>query len=353
MKLLHWIKNRLIITSFVVILLLWALFKFWMSGNTTVAISSKPVYVETRVIKPVVAEQNWQAVATIKAVQDITVASEVAGLVQQIDMPSNQTVHQGDVLLRIKHDDITANLRRDQAVLVQKEIYYQRLTKLIKTHVVSEEALSEALSEYKQAQANLALHEAEINKYVIKAPFSGVIGIWKVNVGQLVKPGDHLVSLTQLSPVYIDFMFPVKALGQIHVGDEVEFTTSNYGERVWYAKVIAIDPQLDNTTRNIQLRAQINNEDGQLVPNLYGQITFRKKHDAQLLIPQESVIYDPQGTSVFVVKNNKVYPKQITLGEHQGDDVIVVNGLKSGDEIVTAGIMKLFPEMDVIVNNHS
>jgi membrane fusion protein (multidrug efflux system) len=345
----YWIKKNIIATIAILILLFWAVEKIWPFIASRFFTRAPITYVETLILKPQTSTQNWQAVGTIKGMHNITIDSEIFGVIESLNTVNNQTINQGDVILNIKHDDITANLQKDQAILTQKQLYYQRLERLSKN--ISQENLSVALSEFQQAEANVAADQAQLNKYIIKAPFAGVLGIWQVDIGQLAKPGDSLITLTQLSPAFIDFMLPAKALSSIQVGDNVQFTTPNYPDRIWHGTIKAIDPQLDSVTRNMKLRAEIDNDDNKLVPNLFGQVIAMKKLPPQLLIPQEAVIYDPQGTSVYVIQDKKAKPQPVKLGTHQGDNVIIESGLKAGDEVVTAGMMKLFPGMTVAINN--
>jgi membrane fusion protein (multidrug efflux system) len=169
-------------------------------------------------------------------------------------------------------------------------------------------------------------------------------------VGQLVQPGEHLVSLTQPTPAYINFMLPAKALGSIESGDALSFTTTSFPGRNWQGRIMAIDPQLDNSTRNIQIRAEVDNRDRRLVSGLYGQVVVTKQLAPQIFIPQEAVIYDPQGTSVYVLNHNIAMVRAVTLGGRKGNDSMVEQGLKPGDEVVTAGMLKLFPGTPVVVS---
>lgn len=346
-KAIRWLKKHLILTAIVVVVLIWGAAKL-MPFIFAKLYTPPGTYVETIVIKLQPGVQRWEAVGTVKAAQDIVVASEVSGTIQELLAEHGKTVKQGEVLLTIRHDDISAHLQKAQAELTQKELYHQRIQQLIKTNAASKEALSKASSEYQQAKAAVNAAQALLDKYVIKAPFAGLIGIWRVDVGQLVQPGNPLVTLTALSPAYIDFMLPAKALGIIKVNDKIQFTTSSYDGQAWSGQVVAIDPQLDSSTRGISVRAVVDNADGKLVPRLYGQVAVLKPLPPQLFIPQEAVIYDPQGASVYLVQDKIAKLQHITLGVHQGNDVVVVKGLKADDEVVTAGMMKLFPEMPVV-----
>jgi len=349
LKTFNLIKRHLIASAVILILLIWSIGKLW---PLVMALLSHPPmsHVETLVLKPKTSAERWQAVGTVKAAQDIIVASEVSSTIQNLAVANGQTVKQGDVLVDIRHDDISANFQKDQAILAQKQRYYQRIQRLAKTNAASQEALGEAFSEFQQAQATVNADQAQLDKYVIKAPFTGQVGIWQVDISQLVRPGDALVTLTQLSPAYIDFMLPAKSLSTIIVGDTIQFTTSSYLNRIWQGKVVAIDPQLDSATRSVRLRAQVDNSDNKLVPRLYGQVTVIKPLPPQLFIPQEAVIYDPKGASVYILQKNIAKPQPVKLGTHEGNDVVIESGLKAGDEVVTAGMMKLFPGVPVVVN---
>jgi len=349
-KIFEWLKKHIIITIVILILLIWVIEKLYPLIVAKLSSHSQIMYVETLVVKAKPGSQSWQSIGTVKAVQEVMVSSEVSGVIQSLAVNNGQLVNEGQVILNIRHADISANLEKDQAILTEKQLYYARLQRLFKTKTVSEETMTEALSSLQQAQASVNADQALLDKYIIKASFSGEIGIWQVDPGQLVQLGDPLVTLTNLSAVYIDFMLPAKALNSIKVGDSIVFTTTSLGNFKWQGQIIAIDPQLDTATRSIQLRAAVQNQDKKLVPRLYGEVTIVKILPPQLSIPQESVIYDPEGASVFILQKNIATKRQITLGMHIDDDVVVKTGLRSGDEVVTAGMMKLFPGVQVSVN---
>lgn len=349
-KIFRWVKKHIIATIVILILLTWVIEKLYPFIIAKFSHTMPALYVETLVLKAKPGIQQWQAMGTVRAVQDIVVSSEVKGVIQSLNVNSGERVNQGQIILTIRHDDISANLQKDQAILTEKQIYYARLQRLFATKTVSAEAITEGLSSLQQAEASVKADKALLDKYIIQAPFSGEIGIWQVDVGQLVQEGDPLVTLTNLSSVYIDFMLPVKALGNVHIGDTIQFTTTSLGNLKWQGKMIAIDPQLDKATRSIELRAMIDNSNQKLVPRLYGEVTVVKTLAPKLFIPQEAVIYDPEGASVFILQKNIATKKIVQLGGHFADDVIVEKGLQPGDEVVTAGMMKLFPGVSVIVN---
>ncbi|OGT63517.1 MAG: hypothetical protein A3E85_00860 [Gammaproteobacteria bacterium RIFCSPHIGHO2_12_FULL_45_12] len=342
-------KQHTISTIIVLVVLVWAAEKGWPWLTAKLFSHASPIYVDTIVLAPQAGSLRWQAVGTIKAAQDIVIESEVTGVVQDVRVAPGQTVKQGETLLDIRHDDILANLQKDQAILAQKKLYYERLERIVKSNSVSQEQVGEALSEYQQAEAAVHADQAQLDKYIIKAPFGGVIGIWQVDMGQLVRQGDPLVSLTQLSPAFVDFRLPAKALGSIKAGDTVQFTSGTYPDRTWQGKLVGIEPQLDSATRSVLVRAEVDNTDGKLVPRLYGQVLLIKPLPPQLFIPQEAVIYDPEGASVYVLRNHLPDQVYITLGARQDNNIVVEKGLQAGDEVVMAGMMKLYSGVSVVV----
>lgn len=350
---IEWFKKHIVETLVILILLVWAIEKLWPLVFYTLFSRPPIITVETMILKPRAGTEQWQAMGTVKADKDIIIGSEVTGTIQNLAQESGSMVQEGDILLTLRHADVSANLQKDLINLTQKQQYYQRLQHLHATNSISPEDLNQAESAYKQAEAMVDFDRAQLDKYIIKAPFAGKLGIWLVDAGQLVKPGDSLVTLTVLSPAYIDFSLPAKALNRVKVGDQVQFMTSTYETRIWQSEVKAIDPQLDPNTRSMHLRSQVDNSDGMLAPRLFGQVTIVKPLPPQLLIPQEAIIYNPQGASVYVLKNKIATPQNVTLGEHRENDVVILKGLKPGDEVVTAGMMKLYPGVAVDAHQQS
>lgn len=307
-------------------------------------------HVETLLLSLQPHEERLQAVGTVKVAKNVTIRSEVSGVVESLQVQSGSPVKSQDVLINIAHQDIAASLAKNQALLAQKTEDANRAEQMFKIHAIAATSLLEAQSELQEAKADVDGSEALINKYVIRAPFPGQTGIWQVDVGQYVKPGDDLITLTQFTPTYVDFSLSASALSSVKVGEDIEFTTPSYPNRLWKGKVMAIDPALDSDTRSIAVRAEINNADHVLVPMLYGQVSVVKKLAPILTIPQEAVLYDPDGASVYVLQNHLTKKIHVVLGDHVGDAVVVLSGLKPRDELVTAGAMKLFPGMPVVVN---
>ncbi len=348
---LQWIKNNSlkIFAALIVMMLAYLIITHFLAGKSA---KSNDATVETIVLAPQPGIQRWQAVGIVKAAHQIIITPEITtGTIDSIAAASGQTVKQGDILINIRHADIDASLQKDQAALAAAKLTYQRKNALLSSHSISKEDISQALSAYQQAVAAVAGDQALLAKYIIRAPFAGTLGIWQVDIGQQISANDKLVSLTQLSPAWIDFSLPPAALGAIKVGDNIRFTTSSFPGRNWVGKITSIDPQLDTSTRSLQLRAQVDNHDNKLVPSLYGTILVELPLPPQLLIPQQAVMYDPKGASVYIVKQNKANPQAITLGEHIGDDVVVSSGLQAGDEVITAGMMKLFPDSPVNISH--
>lgn len=347
---LQFVKKHILAFALMLILLIWGAQKIWPMIAYKYLMKTPSTHVETMVLKKQPGATHWSAMGTVKAANDIVVASEVSGTIEKLAVQNGANVKQGDPLIIIRHQDISANLERDQAIFTQKHLFYQRLQTLMAKHAISDEAVSQAKSAYLQAQAAVNADIALMDKYIIKAPFDGQIGIWQVDTGQLVQPGAPMVSLTALTPTYIDFMLPAKGLDMVKVGDPIQFTTSSYANQVWHGKVIALDPQLDATTRSVKFRAIIDNHDHKLVPRLFGDVTVIKPEAARLLLPQEAITYNPEGASVYVLKNNVPTTQAVRLGTHENNNVVIVSGLNEDDEVITAGMMKINPGAKIAVN---
>lgn len=305
--------------------------------------ASLPPPVETVMLQLQPAAGIWQATGTVRGAHAITVAGEITGVVGQRFVRNGQQVQAGEKLLDICHGQAEATLQRDEALLSEKKLHHDRLRRLEGLHAVSQEALAVALSEYRQAEATVRLDRAVLSRYHIVAPFAGRVGIWQIDEGEFVRAGDPLITLTQLSPASVDFVLPARLLSRLHAGDSIRFVTPAFPRAVFQGHLAAIEPQLDAVTRNIRLRAQLDNDAGRLVPGLFGEVTLAGPRVSHLYIPQEAVMYDPKGASVYVLENAHAIQKRVTLSERRNNAVRVTAGLAAGEELVTAGMMKLFP----------
>ena len=294
---------------------------------------------------------NWQphvtTVGTLTAREGIDVTTEVEGVVEKIHFKSGQRVSQGDLLITLNDDVEQAELERLKA---QEELalrLFERMQKLWKQNAMSETEYDQATSNFKVVQANLLATKASIAKKTIRAPFSGVLGISHANTGQYVSPGMALVVLQDYSVLYADFGIAERFLPDVREGFLVNFRVSAYPDRIFSGEVIAIDAKVDETTRNVNVRAQLVNEQNLLRPGMYAEIDMvLNKPGEYIVVPLTAIVFSSFGDALFVVDKNDqgdVVAKRVsvTTGEQRGDQIAILSGLEGGEQVVQAGVSKL------------
>lgn len=307
-----------------------------------------------------VTAQPWrprlEAVGTVVAVQGISVANEVPGLVREIAFESGQPVKAGDVLLRLDDAVDQAELRGYQSALALAKLKFQRAARLIKQRSVSQSDYDTAQAELSNAQAQVATKQAVIDKKVVRAPFDGVIGLRAVSLGQYLPAGSAIAPLVKLDPAQVDFSLPERYLPQVAVGQQVRVAVDAQRDVTFEGALQAIDPDVDASTRQLRLRASLPNPDGRLRPGMFARVALDLGRSVQVLtLPRVAINYAPYGDGVFVLqeKDGKtvVQQRQVRTGTVIGDRVVIEDGLQAGDRVVLTGLVKLRNGMPVRVDN--
>jgi membrane fusion protein (multidrug efflux system) len=313
-----------------------------------------------------VKRQEWpntlSATGSLVAVQGVTVSAELGGKVSEIDFESGDRVKAGDLLVRLDTTAEEAQLRSAEAAEKLARINLDRNRGLRANKTVSQSDLDTAEANYKQATAQVENVKATIAKKTIRAPFSGQLGLRQINLGQIIEQGTPVVTLQTIDPIYADFSLPQQRFSSVAVGNEVRITTDAAEEKSFSGKVIAINPEIDQTTRTVRIRSTLSNEEELLRPGMFANVeVIMPQQDEVLAIPATSVLYAPYGDTVFVIdskkdeesgEEQKILRQQIIrLGQTRGDYVAVISGLKEGESVVTSGVFKLRPNMAVMVDN--
>ena len=319
--------------------------------------------------------QTWsddaEAVGTFVAVNGADVTTESGGVVRSIEFDAGQPVRAGAVLVRLNSANEEATLRSLEASAKLARVQADRWRKLGADKLVSLDDVQSRVTAAATAQAQVDAQRALIQQKVIRAPFSGVLGIRKVNLGQFISPGDAIVSLQQLDPIYLDFSLPEQRIGQLVEGSMVRATVDAMPGAVFDGKVTAIEPQVDPNTRNFRAQATLQNPDGKLRPGSFAHIGFALGGERQVVvIPQTAVSFNPYGNAVFVINKVKrkdgetdmqgkpltgdkliVTQRFVKTAATRGDLVAIVDGLKPGEQVVTSGLLKLRNDAEVTINN--
>jgi membrane fusion protein (multidrug efflux system) len=327
-------------------------------------ISMKPVQPPQAVSTAAVSSETWQqnltSVGSLTAVQGVTVAAELDGKIVKIAFEAGNTVKAGDLLVQQDTSVEEAQLRSAEAAVELSKVNIQRTRELLSKGTVSQAQFDQDDAANKQAAAAMDNIRATIAKKNLKAPFAGQLGIRLVNLGQNLKAGDAIVSLQALNPIFVDFFLPQQQLAQLKAGLAVRLSGDALASPV-EGKITAISPDVDASTRNVQVQATVDNAAGLLHPGMYVDTAVELPvADKVLSIPETSVLYAPYGDSVYVVEKKTdesgaeqlvVRQQIVRLGLHRGDFVAVVSGLKEGETVVTSGVFRLRPGSTVVVNN--
>ena len=310
-------------------------------------------------------QEKWpasvSAIGTVEAVQGVTVAADLPGLVSRIEFQSGAKVRAGQVLVRLDTRQESAQLTAANAERALAGVNFERMKGLRDQGVVSQADYDRASAEHKQAVARTGETQAAIGRKTIRAPFTGVLGIRQVNLGQYLNPGDAIVSLQSLDPIYVNFSVPQQQVATLAVGREVGVTADGETKVHGTGRISAINSVVDEATRNIEVQATLANPEGKLRPGMFVQAEVTLGDAAPIVaLPASAISYAPYGDSVFIVGDMKgqdgktyrgVRQQFVKLGGARGDQVAVVSGVKPGDEVVTSGVFKLRSGAAVVVNN--
>jgi membrane fusion protein, multidrug efflux system len=314
----------------------------------------------------VATEQRWpetlSAIGTVAAVQGVTVSADLPGTVDRIGFESGRAVREGEVLALLDTRQEQAQLAAAESQRELAKANFDRMQGLLDEHVVSRAEFDQANAEYRQGDARVGEIKAAIARKTIRAPFSGLLGIRQVNLGQYLSAGTALVTLQSLNPIYVNFGVPQQAMSDVRAGRGVRVTEKDSTDGVEFSgRITAIDSIVDSSTRNIQAQATLANPDGRLRPGMFVQAEVTLGSPSTVIaLPASSISYAPYGNSVYVVADLKdpkgkpyrgVRQQFVKVGVARGDQIAVTSGLKPGDEVVTSGVFKLRNGAAVQVNN--
>jgi membrane fusion protein, multidrug efflux system len=310
--------------------------------------------------------QQWQphlsAVGTLRAVDGANLSLQLSGIVSEIGFKSGDDVQKGQVLLRLRNDDDVAKLHALQAAAELAQINYDRDRKQLLIHAIAQATLDSDAASLKSDLAQVAQQQAIVDQKVLRAPFAGHLGIRAVDLGQYLTAGTTVVTLQALDPLYVDFYLPQQALATLKVGQAVALQVDTWPGETFSGQVSAINPQVDTSSRNVQIRATLPNPDHRLLPGMFATLQIDIGAPQRFVtLPQTAIAYNPYGDTVYLVldkgKNAQGQPDLIaqqnfvTTGDTRGDQVAVLKGVKAGDIVVSAGQIKLHNGAPVAINN--
>jgi len=336
-------------------------FKQVQSAVQAASFQPPPEAVTSVVVKREVWPSTTGVIGTMEAVRGVMVSADLPGSVARINFDSGKSVRAGDVLVELDTRQERAQLAALEAQRDLAKVNFARMEQLVKQGVISRMEYDQATAQQRQTEANVGEIRATIERKTIRAPFSGTLGIRKINLGQYLSAGSAVVQLQALNPIYVNFGLPQQALGQVRVGRNLRVTSDDLAGKTFTGRVTAIDSVVDAATRNVQVQATLANPEGKLQPGMFVQVEVALGDSRSVVtLPASAISYAPYGDSVYVITDLKDPKGQTYRGVRQqfvkvegsrGDQVGIVSGLNPGDEVVTSAVFKLRNGAAVQVNN--
>lgn len=331
--------------------------KKFMSANAMPPVSVSTI---TATVSP--WSPKLTANGNLRAINGVDVTTEISGLVSKIYFKPGQTIQDKETIINLNADVERAQLKSFEAQAELARITYNRDKEQFAVQGISKATLDEDEATLKSLNAQVAQQAAVVAKKTIQAPFKGQLGISAVNLGQYLNPGDKIVTLQSLDPIYVDFYLPQQALPQIAIDQPVTLTTDTYPHMAFKGKITSMNPKVDPATRNIEVEATLSNPEGKLLPGMYGVVDILTGSPQEYLtVPQTAISYNPYGDFVYVLKEKEkdksgtsifiADQRFVTVGETRGDQIQILKGVEKGDLIVTAGQIKLKKGSLAILNN--
>lgn len=282
------------------------------------------------------------ALGTLQADQAITVTPEITGIVTSIDFEDGERIEQGDVIITIDDKDLKARLAQAEARLTLTRANYQRAERLLKQGSGTARARDEAVNDFKSAEAEVAATKTALDKATITAPFSGIIGLRQVSLGQYVTAGQPIATLADVDNLRIDFRVSEVFLTKIAKGQNVSVVFDALPGETYKGVISAIDPVVSVDGRSLSVRALLTNDSGKLRPGLFGRVEIVTEVRDSILLPESAIVASPEGgEAVFKVTDGRAKMMPVTLGERRPGEVEILSGVEEGDTIIVSGQLKI------------
>jgi membrane fusion protein, multidrug efflux system len=320
----------------------------------------------TSVTTVIAKRETWPAtlsvIGTAAAIQGVTVSADLPGTVDKIHFESGQWVSEGDILVELDTRQEKAQLANAEAQRDLARVQYGRSEQLSKAGVISKSEYDNAAAQQKATEAQVNDVKAAIARKTIHAPFSGVLGIRQISLGQYLAAGQAIVSLQSVNPIYVNFGVPQQDTQKMKIGRGLRVTSTDLPGEAFSGKITALDSVINEQTRNIQIQATLQNQGGKLRPGMYVQVELPLGQPRDVIpLPASAINYAPYGDSVYVVtdikdeKTGKTYrgvrQQIVKIEGSRGDQVAITSGLNNGDEVVSAGVFRLRNASPVEINN--
>lgn len=301
-------------------------------------------------------------VGSSRTVKGVNVTPELAGMITKIDFTPGAEVEEGKLLVQLDIAPDVAKLHQLEAQAMIAGITMRRNQKQFKVGGVSKETLDRDTANFLSTTAQVEEQKAVIAKKTVRAPFAGRLGVSMVNPGQFLNPGDNIVTLETLKPIYIDFYVPQQEVPRLKVGQTISISLDSYPSTNFSGPITTINPIVDKEVRNILVEATLTNDDEKILPGMFAYVTLETGNPkTYITLPQMAITFNPYGSIVYTLLPTtqkhqgqsvwKVHQEFVSTGDMRGNQVAVLKGVKEGDMVVTSGQLKIKDGSYVVINN--
>lgn len=290
------------------------------------------------------------ATGTVVPNEEVALKSEVSGRITQLNISEGKYIEKGSLIAKLNDDELKAQLKKIQ---YQEELAAQteaRQKKLLQINAISKEEYDMAVNNVNTLSADKEYLQVQLEKTSVLAPFSGRMGFKNISEGAYITPGEVIVNLVQTNPAKLDFDLPEKYASKLTIGQKVSFNIDG-DDTPMEAKVIALDPKIDENLRTLRVRAQTSNNSGKLMPGMFIRVEVPLGKEKSLMIPSEAIIPILKGKKVFIVKEGKAKEVIVKTGLRTDTEVQIVEGLNLGDSVIVSALMSVKPDMLITQRN--
>jgi membrane fusion protein (multidrug efflux system) len=313
-----------------------------------------PAYAQAQAESPIavigatVSASTWQdpveALGTLRADESVTLSSTVTGTIDAFNFEDGDHVDAGQWLVQLDDDEVQAELRAAQALLGQRQSALGRAQQLQDRNLGVRATLEDSAAQVQQNKAEIDVIRAQLADHRLQAPFAGTVGLRDISIGALVTPGTELLTLDKLDTMKLDFTVPATLLSILHPGLTLSATTPSYPDDVFRAEVATLGTRIDPVSRSLVVRADLPNPDGRLLPGMLMEVRLNQPARQALTVPESALVPDGELQTVWLIEAGqpaRVTRREVTIGERREGEVEIVDGLDSGQRIVTHGTLKV------------
>lgn len=358
----------LMLLAFIIVVAALGAWKFWSIKQQIAFFTAPkpPIQISASTAESLDWQSRLPAIGSLTARYGVELTAEISGTVEKVLFESGQRVEAGQPLLTM-HDEVErASLATAEAQVELARLDFTRQQNLLQRQSISQAQFDQASSTLRQAQARASELRAILQKKTISAPFAGRMGIVQVDPGDYLSPGTLIATLQDLSSLYVDFSLAEQHYPQLAPGQEVALQVAAFPEQNFSGEITAINPRVEATSRTLLVRASVSNPEEQLLPGMFAELNVLLPDiRPRVVVPETAITFSLYGHSVYVVipaeddnqaNDNdeqalQVKRRFVTTGERRGGQVVVLEGLEDGEQVVSAGQLKLNDGAAVVINN--